>query len=392
MSYRIPACNFPALEEKIAKLNRKAAKLGCAPIILNVIGTVKVEEKNQLTGLVFERTYFEVEVSGEAPSLEGWHFLGVVEQVASGENLIRSIPGVELPESYRTASMTCEHCNTNRRRKSVFVLRNDDGRMVKVGKNCLRDFLGHVDPESLVSQAEWLMELDDTLRESCGGRGVLCFDIREFLGLVAVCIRRLGWVSRANASFENRSTASLAWDILSMSGNEEVNKFIETNRLVAENRDMELAEAALEWAGKQGGKVCSEYLHNLGLACRLSYVNSKTMGLVASAIASFQHTMVKQEEVKKVAAEKKHIGTVGERLEIEVTVKRLRYFDRAWGVKTLALFEDEDGNNIIWWASRSLDIEEGDVVSLKGTVVEHSEYNGLPQTTMKRCKIKVLQC
>jgi hypothetical protein len=41
--YQIPVENMPALNEKLAKLNKRAEKLGCEPIVLTVTGEKMVE-------------------------------------------------------------------------------------------------------------------------------------------------------------------------------------------------------------------------------------------------------------------------------------------------------------------------------------------------------------
>ena len=48
-------------------------------------------------------------------------------------------------------------------------------------------------------------------------------------------------------------------------------------------------------------------------------------------------------------------------------------------------FRDVDGNVFIWWTSSSLNLDH--VLTVTGTVSEHSEYEGVKQTLLKRCKL-----
>lgn len=199
-------------------------------------------------------------------------------------------------------------------------------------------------------------------------------------------VRRLGWVSRAAAGDFQPSTSSIAWQILTLN-NESTKELIRKERLTAEERDETLAQEALAWGRSQPTTGVSDYLYNLGVACRMPWVTSKTLVLVASVIAAYQRHVDKEAELKvEVKVERKHVGTVGKRSDFpSVTVKRLRYFESDYGVRTLVTFEDTEGNILIWWASKELDeIQEGDTVNIRGTVKAHGDYKGILQTELKR--------
>lgn len=91
------------------------------------------------------------------------------------------------------------------------------------------------------------------------------------------------------------------------------------------------------------------------------------------------------------------VGKVGERIEIEVTYIGSPYFKRpsyyGYGEETVYIhtFKDANGNKLVWKTSSrggEKDVNEGDKVTLIGTVKEHSEYKGEKQTNLIRCKIK----
>ena len=56
--------------------------------------------------------------------------------------LVRTAPGVQMPEQYRTAPEKCDHCQTARRRTLTFVLQHEDGRTTQVGSTCINEFCG----------------------------------------------------------------------------------------------------------------------------------------------------------------------------------------------------------------------------------------------------------
>jgi hypothetical protein len=407
--YDIPAFNYPALAEAIRKMNCRAKKLGCRSLVLRVVREYEEERKNRL-GAKYLQARMVIELEGETPKLSGWSLLAVVERQPNGENLVRTVPGRSVPEQYRITDTHCDHCQAVRQRKEVFILGHDDGRFVQVGRQCLADFLGGASVESLVerlvAQAELEFEADDLCcgvgDRNFGDRRAFCRDIAEYLTVVAVVIRRLGWVS--NTAVRERgegqvSTSHLAWSLLIDYCTPYVQELIAQHDLRAEERDEKLAREALEWAKKQpadasgapGASDASDYLYNLGVACRQTFVTYKTAGIVASAIAAYQRHLDREAELntrRRQNLKRRHVGEIGKRCEFEnVTVVRLRYYEGRFGVKAMVLFEDANGNRLVWWASKEPDVEEGDVVSLQGTVTAHNDYQGCPQTALQRVKI-----
>lgn len=56
------------------------------------------------------------------------------------------------------------------------------------------------------------------------------------------------------------------------------------------------------------------------------------------------------------------------------------------GRLTSPAFEDKDGNQVTWFASKSV-ASEGEAISVKATVKEHGTFNGAPQTIITRGKL-----
>jgi hypothetical protein len=96
-------------------------------------------------------------------------------------------------------------------------------------------------------------------------------------------------------------------------------------------------------------------------------------------------------EAKQAAG---HWGTVGKRAEVEVTIRSARDYDGDYGTRYLVVMETADGQTLKTWSSgefgweaaRRLREADGQPVALriKGTVKEHSDYQGAPQTELSR--------
>ena len=97
-----------------------------------------------------------------------------------------------------------------------------------------------------------------------------------------------------------------------------------------------------------------------------------------------------QEKERQAQTEKSsYFGTVGEKLtDLEVTFKNIFWYDTQFGTVFIYIFEDADGHQFKWNTSTGIStLEKGDVIKIKGTIKEHSEYNGIKQTVLTRCKL-----
>lgn len=80
-----------------------------------------------------------------------------------------------------------------------------------------------------------------------------------------------------------------------------------------------------------------------------------------------------------------HVGVVGSRISVELTVEFMTSFENQFGVVNIICFKDADGNAFVWKTSAKA-YNKGDNVRLMGTVKEHGEYRGVKQTVLTRCK------
>ena len=313
------------------------------------------------------------------------------------------VPGESCPEEFRTRGIECDHCKSKRQRKNVFVLRHDDGRHVQVGRTCIKDFLGGVSPEQLLSRATWnfnVVEACGDYEEGGGSYVPEAVDVVEYLNAVAICIRRLGWLSKGACQFrDENSTSSDAWDLIKPNCKTDkdrasYNSWVEDNNLVHQERDEKMAADSLDWAVRQPVEGVGDYLYNLGVACRAGYVNRKTMGIVASAVSAYMRHMDREEEIIQklkddAVKSREWVGEVKVRQDFTgLTVLSMRYLEGRYGTTTLVTFEDEPGNLLKWFASVELDdINKGDIVNIRATVKKHDEYKGVKQTLITRAKI-----
>jgi len=194
--------------------------------------------------------------------------------------------------------------------------------------------------------------------------------INEYLAVVTICIRRIGWISKkaAESMFpEPMTTAYLAWRVCCEGNKPSMAELIAEKELYVEDRDLELAKAALNWAGNPSGPV-----------------NLDTIEFLAGLIPQYQRHLDKPAREKFLD---EHTGVVGIRVGFAgLTVKTMKYFDGQFCVKTLVQFKDAEGRTLIWWTNEVEWLEEGQTVDITGTVKEHGSHNGYKQTVLQRVK------
>lgn len=92
-------------------------------------------------------------------------------------------------------------------------------------------------------------------------------------------------------------------------------------------------------------------------------------------------------EQNQKSSHSEHLGQVGERLSCSVqSHKYITGWDTEYGATYLYKFYTPEGNVLTWKTSKF--IEDAEVIhSITGTVKEHTEYKGIKETSLTRCKL-----
>lgn len=337
----------------------------------------------------------DVTVAGASPQLEGgWRLAAVIDHRQSHPTLgwlVRRTPDfneVALPEGIEHTDPTCDHCGTLRERIATFLLLSEAGDWKRVGRQCLRDFLGSKSPEAIASYYEavldFVRDLDDWDDDEPGG-GRQDVMTKTFLTFVAGAVRTTGAYYSRKSEQEDKgpSTATMAWGRL-MSDPEKIDP---SDRTTA--ADYETAGEIIAWGATLVEKSnLSDYERSLAIVLYQEVVAPRSLGLLASAWFAWARETNRLPE-RNDQKPSVHQGQIGER--IERIVRIARRFDspsnfRYNGLHFFYIMEDEDGNAFTW-GTEAVEMAEGETVKIKGTVKKHSEYRGRPQTEMTRCKV-----
>jgi hypothetical protein len=363
--FYIPASRMGELEKRIKRFERKSAKLRLKdPIRVEIVGDHYEPETNDFGDPTGRHKHFKViKFSGKAPTVAGYTFVARVQHTPAG-NIVDKAPGAEdvkLPKTIWKAPPTCQHCKLERQRKETFVLRKDTtGKLIRVGRSCLADFLRTEDAAAAVQ----LWSLIDSVRKLSeepdegegGGGGAFVQDMMDWLSRVVRVIETYGWVSAGKAYEQNvPSTASEAsWSTFPLRGKvtPEIRKTYEAYQPTKQSD--EVAQKAIEWAKKIKPK--SDYERNIQVIANLDYVPPKSGALAASLIAAYMRAKEKEVEAKKArerAAQKVNewFGQPGHQYFRKLTLLRRIDIDGQWGMTYLHIFEDDEGRSFKWFAS-----------------------------------------
>lgn len=398
-TYSVLVERMSEMKKKIEVLNRRALKLGVAPIEATYGEVSKRSFINEGGVKVFKQVQ-AVTIKGETPKLNGWTLGAVLTAMeADGETLtmVATVPGVTIDTKYRSANATvCEHCGKARRRSETFVCIHEDGSSKQVGRSCLKDFLGGQDPHVVAAVCEYMAELDQAAESmSTGGNGSYDVDLETYMPYVTAAVRAAGWLSRSAARDMSgaQATADIAYQVMMIKLGlmRPPPQGIDPDFYPTEDDMAKAAGAAAYVAAYLADKSdMSDYEYNLSVAMRFGLVTSKTYGLLASIIPVAirqQGQELQRRQFANIAKDSKHFGTVKGKVEIKATILDVRYLEGQYGTTTMIKMATTDGNVAVWFASGSKDVKVGAEIALKGTIKAHTEFNGTKQTVMTRCTL-----
>ena len=394
--FEIPSWNIEKLNEEVARLNKRASKLGCAPI--QVI-THKIEyvfkAQNEWDDEEKARiAIHHVELKGEGPKLHGWKFIGTLDHSEYEHPIIKAVPGETIPTQYFHADGICDHCCTNRYRKETFILLHENGDYRQIGRSCIKDFLGH-NPNQTASYLESLYKLFNLLEDPEGGfygggsSMDLWFNKVEVLRITSALIRTYGWVSKTRARDEDISaTADDVIFLMFPAHNEQerqAKRKMEAQVHWKDEEDRAIAEAAVTWLAEQDGT--KDYFHNLQLINTKDEISIRNFGFWCSLVATYQIAKEELNTKARIKNVNEWIGNVKERREFNVHVSKIIPTEGYYGWTYIHKMVDNEGHSLVWFASNRGNLEEGGDYNIVGTVKKHDKYNDWKQTIITRVKI-----
>jgi hypothetical protein len=376
--------------------------------------TVKRENEVIKQSVVFKMR--DVKIEGTPPIIDGYEFIASIEHFDAG-NIINISPAAsvkELPVEYRTSNTDCDYCHTKRDRLNTFVLRKTDtGEFKKVGRSCLKNFLPSKNPQTILEYAAMLSkilgalvggeEMEERDRDRGGGSWGNYYDADSYF--VDVCAAYIlngnrftsGRVAKENPGLT--STANFAMSLMNMRWDTKFAKEYGPKLDAALPKAKELAtkvderKETKDWDAEMEKKPdMATYFHNLKVLSNSSVIQYKNAGYHASLLAVYLREMEwkeRQATDQAKAKTKNYIGKVGDKIAFTGLLKKYKAWETQWGWTHMYMFlETGTENEVIYFSSRDLYLEEGKTYKVKGTVKAQSpsKYTGAPQTIITRGK------
>lgn len=407
-TYTIPEYQFGDFVTRMAKLNRKAKRLGCPAASYHIQGETVLTVKRGTDEFGKAKVYHIpakiVAVDGVAPQVGNHQLLARIEYLSDSKSkLFHTVPGfdIKVDERFRELNAgVCEHCNTHRFRKDTFVVRDTtNGEQKQIGRNCLADFIGGTSPETIAARAAYLKLFDD-IGSSEGNDGYRSYfvdkaDTRDVLRLTSACISLFGWVPKSQAGEGFRATAGrVAMHFMPSTAHldqADKDEMFRVSSLAKEVAHEECADKVINWIKTDLSKSArSDYELNLCTLVVGELTETRHLGLVCSAVSAYQRAMNRGIEYAKKhieAAKSEFIGAAGDKFKaLPVSVQFVKSMDGAYGPITLIKFVDEKGNILTWFASGDKRYTPGEKLVISGTIKKQNERDGIKETMLTRVK------
>ena len=434
---RVREARWAEVEALLAKLAKRAAKLGVAPPQVEVVrmetvpvvGTALIA-KGWGWGVLPDVACSRIVRAETRPIRhEGWTFVATIQHLGEDGNLLKTSPTFtgELPKAFRTDAATCDHCRLARRRQETFVLQHTDGHFTRIGRNCLVDFIGSKNADRCIDLAEMEQALDDALSDpdaTAWGGGVERVDPERALAVVALLLTKVGWMSRSLARERNRvATADQAWGLLFPRPKQTPVLDADGNRLSTEDVTPEMrveARAALDWAAALDAEASSDFLFNLRVMARQASWTGREIGLGAAVAMAYakEQARLKLQAIER-ATPSLPLGPEGLRVgagkgkkavaPVRARILGLWTRDGDYGPSTIVRMQADSTtpghvHDLVWFASgaqitaavveegvvvRAREIVVGDIVDVTGTLgaAMVSDKTKRVSTKLSRCAL-----
>lgn len=409
MKIKIPAENYESLSRKITALNNKAEKLGLEEITLDIqyaIGVAIPDPKNK--GQFKEEEYFQIEVLGEPPVLDGWKFVGIIEPTPLGNLLIEIRNDYPIPDKYRHTDLCdCEHCGVKRDRNTAFVVMNEETKeFLQVGRVCLKSYTSDTDPKNIALYESFFKLRDfetkipsERMKHMYSSENVLTFFMK---GIELYPERRSNMLMLATGNFSHMSV-----------GHDYYNEMVKIRRDIYAHLDdaayktaADFKESILALDDTNNNRIWNykvvlqeKYTANPHMvieSVEFKEAYDNRMTLEAKRLAEQMDRMKAREELLEKKKARTTVGVEGEKGVFHVRLeKEPRFIPNDFNGTMLYVFRDKDDNNLsCFHGGKDLFTEEEEkkmiedktMFYLQGTVKSFSKYDDEPQTMLKLIK------
>ena len=380
-----------AAQAQIEQINKRAQLKGMVGGYTYQITTKTVTDQY---GFPQKRTFLVVE--GTPPKLNGWTLVAVAEWEPAGALIVNGVPGyVGEMVDRSTLDGHCDICQAKRQRNHVIVCEHPvHGRKV-VGGQCVKDLLGH--ELSAHYLQDFSVKEDSPLWGFGPGRNVV--NVKHVLSVALAATKVWGWTPKSEAyktptaTYVTDEVLEKGWAYTSQTlGYQDKADYAKALQIAYHQPEtVATVEKIIEWA--KALPATSEFNQNLAALAAEEFVSSKRIGFLAYAPTGYLRS-VEKAAAKAAEAETLVNEPLGEPKtkvkSLPAKVTGIHYIDGQYGTTTLVKFQMTSGHKAAWFASNT-PIDEswiGTEVLVSGTIKDTSEWKGIVETRLTRCKVE----
>lgn len=384
---------LPNLKRTIAPIARKCVKKNI-PYDYQEVGKEYKEIDFDGNKKYIEFTQIELNIN---PCINGWTVIVQIERTDTGHNLITrcNVPYSKEYDKYINNDIHCEHCKQNRRRKTAYILKNDEtNETIIVGSTCLEEFTGGLDASIVAQCFESLKYIE--LSESNGGNyenvsnEIISYNSEYILNIAFAVMKKNGGYIKNSSS--NSTTLG-------------VKEFLDGNNTVIEGNILDNADISkeyIEWTRNylNDKEELNSYERNLKTVLQNNRVCWSELAILCSLIPVYQRNHQTESEQKI----NEYFGELKQRVTIKIKEVTSHSFDSYYGTFFIHVFTSEEGYTFVWKTNKSISrrhyiyLKNNDEIKayefptkIIGTISGYNEYRGVKQTELKRCDILAIE-
>lgn len=395
MTYEIWECLVKDVEKELQKVEKKCKKYNC-----NFSYKIIDEVTKEVNG---ENFIFKViEVNGKA-IIDNYQLIAITEVTENG-NIIHSLNNEEIPTKFRDSENYCEHCNSKRKRKELFILKNINTNEYKqVGKSCVKLYTNGVSADRYLDIMTCYNLLENFNKKIPSNFKTYSnykplVDINDILNVTLMLNEEIGYISTTSyqMGYSDITTKHLVLTFLNNDLNE-LNNVLERNKIKAifneedlnKDRTKTINDIIEYYLNLEDN---SDFIHNVKTLLKNKYINYEMIGYICY-IAKGYGKVLEQINYKKQIDDIKNnadfFGEIGKRykgLEVD-NIKRLASYLTDYGMTNI--YEIISNSNIFIWKSTKSYTDDflNKVKTIDITIKNHSEYKGIKQNNVTRCKL-----
>lgn len=384
--------------EALEKANRKLEKAGIPERFTWTVEEVMTPTEERLkTGHVFLTPQVRIVVDSPAIGHEGYTFLAAIEKAESGF-VVKEAKGaqVDAPESLK-----CDQCGRNVERLKTYVVQDTTGKRLQLGSECVKTYLGGIKPEGL-----WALGFDpiagiDEADEEYRQRNVNPASLArptELMVAYGLAVSNGGedFVSKSQSEWLDKpSTSSKVEQALFGADNEWSTEMQNEAEAYVKSGEAKRVLKKLH----DEADTTSSFGKNLAVITSGEAVRSSHMNILIGGLSKIAREKA-DERKKKAEAEwgeptegfadfkgaslKNRVFKVKENKEIDGEDYNGRPI-----TKSRVTLRDEDNHEVVWWASKVIEAEKGEILNISsGRVKDHKTYKDVDQTVVTGLRFK----